>query len=565
MSDPAQLIARVLDGDADAAAVSELQAWLAADREHLRHYMRAVSLQHGLRSEMLGAAARERYATPTERRMAVPRRRPARRRIAAWAGFALAASLAAVLGGTLWWHQHGADRETWLVVAGSAEGSSQQRIQPGDALNAGDRVSVAAHAQLGLRCRDGTDLRLEGPGQLTVTSPGGDATAGKRLALAGGRLRADVTPQPEGQPLRITTPEAEATVLGTRFALACGDGRTRLEVERGQVRLERLPERSAVVVNAGEYAVAAAGTPLAVSAIVREHTPPSAAATTTTASARTLLAEDFEDDAFAARGWYDNPGFVRASAGHGSAHAAEFRFRRGDAWPTSGGVSRRLFQPATAIRISYGVFFSPGWAEANRASRLTQFRVLTTVDGTWDAPSYTHLTCTIGMDQLVPYLSLQDGQNIDAGRIGQNLVAETEARAVAGGNGDSDGYGPGECFTGPKGAFWNEKLHRVATAALTDHPGPICTGQWHRIEVRFHLNRIVAGKAVPDGLLSYAIDGQTVLERRNVVFRTAQHADMAFNQLVIDPYAVKGAASDQFFRIDDLAVAADPDPSPVQP
>src|SRR5207245_2154534 len=61
-----------------------------------------------------------------------------------------------------------------------------------------------------------------------------------------------------------------------------------------------------------------------------------------------LFQEAFEDNAFAARGWYDNTGMAITDTEHvtGSTHALEAHFLVGARAPTWGGSARHLF-PAT--------------------------------------------------------------------------------------------------------------------------------------------------------------------------------------------------------------------------
>ena len=77
---------------------------------------------------------------------------------------------------------------------------------------------------------------------------------------------------------------------------------------------------------------------------------------------------------------------------------------------------------------------------------------------------------------------------------------------------------------------------------------------WHHIEAVFKLNSIVDGKGVADGLAQCWYNGQSVIDKRSVLFRTAVQADMKFNQLIIAPYIGDGSPIDQTFWVDDLAV-----------
>jgi len=83
----------------------------------------------------------------------------------------------------------------------------------------------------------------------------------KHVALEAGLLSADVTKQPPGRPMILSTAHADARVLGTRFLLAAEAGQTRLQVEEGAVQFTQSRERESIVVRSGYSAVAGPGRP----------------------------------------------------------------------------------------------------------------------------------------------------------------------------------------------------------------------------------------------------------------------------------------------------------------
>lgn len=133
-------------------------------------------------------------------------------------------------------------------------------LADGAALQAGDRIRLQPPALVALRwLADGTRLVVARAGDLTVEAVG-DATHGKRLRLREGECEATVARQPPGAPLVITTPQGQATVVGTRFTVAVDASATHLQVDEGVVRLEGAQGRDALAVAAGERAsVDAAG------------------------------------------------------------------------------------------------------------------------------------------------------------------------------------------------------------------------------------------------------------------------------------------------------------------
>lgn len=273
--------------------------------------------------------------------------------------------------------------------------------------------------------------------------------------------------------------------------------------------------------------------------------PPAPAATGVQAR---LFIEGFDDDRFAERGWYDGPDFLLRTA----EGCTEFRFAAGSQVPTGGRGGRRLFTPAPAVTIRYRIRHLGLAATADADVGVYHCMVLTDADGAWSPPSSTRLTCAIGVWHGLPFISLRDASNLDTSRIGQDLVGQTEDRAVHGGNGDSDGTGFGVYVPLDDGSWWNEKLHPAEAAAM---PAGYRADAWHSVAIDLRLNRVVDGVALADGGIRFAIDGHPVIDRQRMVLRTARNAAMRFNQVLLVP-TTRGSEREQAFQLDDFEVVA---------
>lgn len=114
-----------------------------------------------------------------------------------------------------------------------------------------------------VRYPDGSEIELLG--DTSVENLSDTAGAGKRLFVARGTVRAAVATQPSGRPMIVSSPQAQAKVLGTRLRVIVNlnsDHSTRLEVSEGKVGLTRLDDGASVEVPAGTFAVALKGVPL---------------------------------------------------------------------------------------------------------------------------------------------------------------------------------------------------------------------------------------------------------------------------------------------------------------
>jgi len=173
---------------------------------------------------------------------------------------------------------------------------------------------------------------------------------------------------------------------------------------------------------------------------------------------------------------------------------------------------------------------------------------MTNKNGDYDGPAFTHLTAYIEQNESKPLVALQDGQNIDQTKIGQDLLNVTENRSVHGCNGVfADGNTSADCYDAGGGTHWNGQLWKTTGTNFSN-------AVWHHVEAYFKLNSIQNGKAVGDGILKYWLDDQLLIKSTGVLIRTGQHPDMIFNQFIIAPWIGDGSPVDQTFWIDNLVV-----------
>lgn len=255
------------DGSLSPAEDAELGAHLARDpaaRESLRlairhHLQCRAALLSGERARTADRVDRLLQARRPSRRQRAARtvlerlgrRQTRRRRLLRWGLPALAALIACALlpllgrGGP-----PPTDPSAPRMLAGDArlDGSP---IRPGQELRRGLALETAA-GWCEVAWPDGSVARL-GAGT-RVVRPDAD---GQRLALEHGSLAVQAAHRPADDPLRITCPDAEAVILGTRLDLSVADGHSVLHVRDGLVRWTRLSDGAASVVGAGQRLAAA--------------------------------------------------------------------------------------------------------------------------------------------------------------------------------------------------------------------------------------------------------------------------------------------------------------------
>jgi len=264
MTAPDPLIDAYLEGDLDDRQALALQTWLSADREHVRAFVRLTALHSGLRRALSGSAA---PSAPSSRPISARRARTsARRALPRWIVPALAAGLMFAVGGVLLARSTPVDSDERVVVTAGAAVVERNRstveVRVGDALAPGDRLRVT-EGELMLAYIDGTVLSFAAGTQAHLPAAVA-GTAGKRVGIDHGRLRASVARQPAGRPLVIVTADVDLTVIGTELSCTCSVGSTRLEVASGRVRVGRHGDGQSVEAGAGDYVQAVPGQALEV-------------------------------------------------------------------------------------------------------------------------------------------------------------------------------------------------------------------------------------------------------------------------------------------------------------
>jgi hypothetical protein len=271
-----------------------------------------------------------------------------------------------------------------------------------------------------------------------------------------------------------------------------------------------------------------------------------------------LFQEGFEDDNYAGRGWYDLGATFTTSTTEvkTGARALEVHFAQGATTP-SFGAARHLFTGSPSLYISYWVKYSSNWVGSGEPYQPHEFSAFTSEDGQYVSPAFNHLAVYVEHNYQnggIPVLTLQDAANIDTSKIGVDLTTVTENRAVAGCNGNSDGYATG-CYAIGGGLYDNGKTWMASQPYFLPDPGPGYKGDWHFVEAYFQLNSIQNGKGVADGVVRYWFDGQLVIDHADVLLRTGAHPNMQFNQFFLGFYMGDGSPVDQTAWVDDLTVA----------
>jgi hypothetical protein len=239
-------------------------------------------------------------------------------------------------------------------------------------------------------------------------------------------------------------------------------------------------------------------------------------------NAKPLFVEGFDDAKLLERGWYDGARFkisgTEPQAGTGS---VEYHWLAGSTNPESTQTVRRLFQPSESVFVRFHMRLSSGWAWTGKGFHPHMIQLMTTENGKFQGPAASHLTLYIEPQEGRLRLAAQDIQNKDS----------------------KHGLTQGPLKGGYNGTFWDSK-----DVLFKDD-------RWHRVEAVFKLNGLRGEQPVADGVVRGWFDGKLVIDRSDVVLRSADFPSMKINQFLLAPYFGPGLLPhEQTLWIDELLV-----------
>ena len=274
-----------------------------------------------------------------------------------------------------------------------------------------------------------------------------------------------------------------------------------------------------------------------------------------------LFEEKFEDANFASRGWYASSGVISTTEHTASSTASiQFHFLQGASTQAGTSAMRHKFTPSNSVYISYDVKYSSNWIGSGRAYHPHEINVMSTLDGDWAGPSDAFLALYLEHNYQnggIPHLGIQDNQSINTsyGSVPNNLIGVTENRSVGGCNGVAEPNASSECFaSATTTGYYNLKLV-VGPVVLQPNAGSAgYKGNWNRVEAYFQLNTIVNGIGQANGVMQYWFNGQLIIDRHDILFRTGARPTVQFNQFLLTPYIGDGSPVDQTMWVDNLRV-----------
>ncbi|HJQ54384.1 MAG TPA: Ig-like domain-containing protein [Gemmatimonadaceae bacterium] len=273
-----------------------------------------------------------------------------------------------------------------------------------------------------------------------------------------------------------------------------------------------------------------------------------------------LFKEDFENTNISARGWYDNTRVQLSTTEHisGSTASAQYHWLKGATTPVSGDTQRHKFTPSSSVYLSYYVKYSTNYVGSGQDYHPHEFYILSTMDGDYDGPSDNFLDIYVEQNYQnggKPIIDVQDNKSINTSRgsLPNNLIGVTENRSVSGCNGMVEKNMYSECYDA--GDYWYNYKQLSAPVQFQPSPGDGYKSNWNFVEAYVQLNTVVNGVGQPNGVIQYWFNGKLVIDRHDVLFRTAAHPTLQLNQFLIGPYIGDGSPVDQYMWVDNLRVA----------
>jgi len=261
------LIGRYVHGDATQEDLAELSRVLERNPEIISRFLAAAEIERDLR-EVYGTVATKSVtrSVPAARKPRSVRRPGAPSN--SWIGTATAVAAVIVIVAAFVLSARG-QGAVIAHVAATVNGAmlirdgDESPLQSDTDVHIGDKLRVPARAAVLVDFPDRTKMTVGSTGNDETIAlfdeyspPNSSSGTGKKIRLESGVMTAEVSPQPKGRPMLVTTSRATAEVVGTQLKVSVENEATRLDVLEGKVRLRRLSDFAVADVKGGEFLVA---------------------------------------------------------------------------------------------------------------------------------------------------------------------------------------------------------------------------------------------------------------------------------------------------------------------
>jgi len=229
------------------------------------------------------------------------------------------------------------------------------------------------------------------------------------------------------------------------------------------------------------------------------------------AKAATLFSEGFDDNNFASRGWFDDTNVdIDTVIKYSGAGSLRLTWASGQTNPPLVMAMRKSFVAADSLYISMYWRFSNSWVGSGVSYHPHVVMILSDRDDPWGPLASNYLQTYIEPHDRGAYLILHDNLN---------------SPAVCG----------SYCFYTPAITF--------------------SLNTWHHVETYFKMNTVSNGNPVADGIMRMWVDGVSVYNVTNRIYRNGQNPNLKWRTFVIAPWIGDGSPQAQTMWIDDLTVA----------
>lgn len=263
--------------------------------------------------------------------------------------------------------------------------------------------------------------------------------------------------------------------------------------------------------------------------------------------------EGFDDTNVRSRSWFDGSTFnIDRAVRYAGTGSLNWTWTTGDVSPATTYTLRKDFTATDSLYVSFYWRFNSDWIGSGLGYHPHMIYILSDLDDNWGGLAQNYLDTYIEASGLTPRMIIQDGMNINYsyGAIPNNLTTVTESRDVAGCNGCLSGSDCGDsaaCYAVGGGTYWNGRQWNGSNN--------FSRNTWHKVEVYFKMNTVSSGHAIPNGIMWMKVDGNNVISKNNIVYRTNENSTMMWKTFVLAPYIGDGSPQNQTMWMDELELA----------
>ncbi|MBD1399343.1 hypothetical protein [Pelovirga terrestris] len=272
-----------------------------------------------------------------------------------------------------------------------------------------------------------------------------------------------------------------------------------------------------------------------------------------------LLTENFQDNNWSSRGWYDATDSTGVTSGGYSGNALRWDWMAGATKPTGFSTIRRIMaEPVEEFILEYYVKYDSGWRGSGLAYHPHTLHMVSSEDTIYQGGAnsnsalyFSQVSGTSAPYAIQPRFGHQDSMRVNTsfGTPRNDLTSTTEDRSANLCNTPLAAAGAdyGDCYSMGGGAYYSFSGWRSPSVVVPND-------QWVKLTYYVKSNTVANGTANYDGIVKVWVNEALAISNESALLVAGGYGGATWDKFMMAPYIGNGSPVNQTMWLDEMRV-----------